>query len=89
MNAPLLCRDVMKRLAQDLEGAGSAEWPGVGYVQIDGSMDQCDRRKACQSFRSDPAIRVALLSVMAAGKRPISEAVCMLCLHIAAACAAL
>jgi len=57
----------MKKLAQELEGAGKAEWAGVGYVQIDGSTDQRDRRDACQRFKNDPSIRVALLSVMAAG----------------------
>ena len=59
----------MRKLAQELEGTGQAEWAGVGYVQIDGSTDQRDRRDACQRFKNDPSIRVALLSVMAAGKR--------------------
>ncbi len=58
----------MRRLAQDLEGSGSTEWSGIGYVQIDGSTDHRDRRDACQRFKNDPGIRVALLSVMAAGK---------------------
>ena len=60
----------MRKLAQELEGTGQAEWAGVGYVQIDGSTDQRDRRGACQRFKNDPSIRVALLSVMAAGKSP-------------------
>ena len=60
----------MRKLAQELEGTGQAEWAGVGYVQIDGSTDQRDRRDACQRFKNDPSIRVALLSVMAAGKSP-------------------
>ncbi len=60
----------MRKLARELEGTGQADWAGVGYVQIDGSTDHRDRRDACQRFKNDPCIRVALLSVMAAGKGP-------------------
>ncbi len=58
----------MAKLAQALEGLGEGEWPGAEYVRIDGATDAHDRRDACQRFRDDPSVRVALLSVTAAGE---------------------
>ncbi len=39
---------------------------GVGYVRIDGSHDSAERQAAVGRFRSDPSVRVALLSITAA-----------------------
>ena len=44
----------MRKLAQVLDGAEEAELAGVGYVQIDGSTDQQDRKDACQRSRNKP-----------------------------------
>lgn len=61
-------RSVVAKLAQVLEGQDEGKWQGTAYVCIDGSTDAHDRRSACQRFRDDPSIRVALLSVTAAGE---------------------
>ncbi|PSC75396.1 DNA annealing helicase and endonuclease ZRANB3 [Micractinium conductrix] len=58
-------KTVMNRLAAALEGA--VGYAPVGYVRIDGGTDPEDRRAAVRRFSSDAAIRVALLSVAAAG----------------------
>ena len=42
-------------------------WRGVEFVRVDGSHDSQERLTAVQRFRSDPNVRVALLSVTAAG----------------------
>ena len=42
-------------------------WAGAAYVRIEGSTDPRDRLQAAARFRNDPSIRVALLSVTAAG----------------------
>lgn len=48
-------------------GSSSSRQPrGVGYVRVDGSHDSTERLTAVQRFRSDPTIRVALLSITAA-----------------------
>ena len=61
-------RTVMAKLAAALDGAGAGRrWAGVPFVFIDGSTDAVDRRAACRRFRDDPAVRVALLSITAAG----------------------
>lgn len=58
----------MSQLANALEGGpGKEGWGGVPYVRIDGETDSRDRRTACLQFKEDPAIRVALLSITAAG----------------------
>lgn len=58
----------MAKLANALEGGpGQEGWGGVPYVRIDGETDSRDRRTACLQFKEDPAIRVALLSITAAG----------------------
>ena len=58
----------MSQLANALEGTSGKEgWTGVPYVRIDGDTDSRDRQTACLQFREDPAIRVALLSITAAG----------------------
>ena len=58
----------MAKLAAALDGAGAGRrWAGVPFVFIDGSTDAVDRRAACRRFRDDPAVRVALLSITAAG----------------------
>jgi hypothetical protein len=41
--------------------------PRVRYVRIDGSHDSEQRLAAVRAFRSDPGVRVALLSITAAG----------------------
>ena len=56
----------MSKLADALEG-GSKGWAGAGYVRIEGATDPRDRLQAAARFRNDPTIRVALLSVTAAG----------------------
>ena len=61
----------MARLASALEGEGVKDWAGAAYVRIDGATDHPSRREACRRFRDDPSVRVALLSVMAAGERPL------------------
>ena len=62
----------MSRLANALEGnEGKDGWGGVPYVRIDGQTDSRDRRTACLQFKEDPAIRVALLSITAAGMSEI------------------
>lgn len=65
----------MNKLAAALGGfdtAGADEWgqpqkSGVGFVRIDGSHDSTERLEAVRRFRSDPSVRVALLSITAAG----------------------
>ncbi len=57
----------MARLAAALEGEGLRDWAGASYVRIDGATDHVARREACHRFRDDPSVRVALLSVTAAG----------------------
>ena len=59
-------RSVMNKLADALEG-GSQGWQGARYVRIEGATHVRDRHAAVTAFRRDPAIRVALLSVTAAG----------------------
>lgn len=55
----------------DMEEAGSGSssstaWKGVGYVRIDGSHDSQERLTAVRRFKTDPSVRVALLSITAA-----------------------
>ncbi len=57
----------MAKLAAALEGEGGGDWAGAEYVRIDGATDHRDRRAAAARFRDDPAVRVALLSITAAG----------------------
>lgn len=58
----------MTKLAEALSGEGpGSEWGSVPFVRIDGSTDSYDRRLAVNRFRDDPNVRVALLSVTAAG----------------------
>jgi SNF2 family DNA or RNA helicase len=60
----------MAKLAEALSGEGPwSDWGGVPFVRIDGSTDSFDRRSVVNRFRDDPSIRVALLSVTAAGER--------------------
>ena len=40
----------------------------IGWVRIDGSTSQKDRHAAVGRFQSDPAIRLAVLSIKAAGQ---------------------
>ena len=61
------CRAVMDRLGAALEGQES-KWGGAKYVRIDGSTDHQDRQTAVHQFRDDPTVKVALLSVTAAGQ---------------------
>jgi hypothetical protein len=42
-------------------------WQGVGYVRVDGSHDSQERLEAVRRFKNDPSVRVALLSITAAG----------------------
>uniref|UniRef100_A0A7R9V4K7 Uncharacterized protein n=1 Tax=Chlamydomonas euryale TaxID=1486919 RepID=A0A7R9V4K7_9CHLO len=44
-----------------------AQAAGVGHVRIDGSMDDNRRTKAIEDFQRDGVVRVALLSIGAAG----------------------
>ena len=62
----------MNKLADALEG-GSQGWQGARYVRIEGATHVRDRHAAVTAFRRDPAIRVALLSVTAAGARSCAE----------------
>lgn len=50
----------------DGSGGGGGAWRGVGFVRVDGSHDSRERQVAVQRFRSDPSVRVALLSITAA-----------------------
>ena len=56
--------DVADSQVQSNGAAGS----GVPYVRIDGDTDSRDRRAAVKRFADEPGVRVALLSVTAAGK---------------------
>jgi hypothetical protein len=40
----------------------------VGFVRIDGSTSQVDRHTAVQRFQNDPDVRLAILSIKAAGQ---------------------
>ena len=83
-----VCRSVMAQLAAALEGeGGNADWGGAEYVRIEGGTDQRDRREACTRFRDDPAVRVALLSVTAAGAHPQLSRCCQSPLPVHDACA--
>ena len=69
-NLVIACRrSVMAKLAAALEGEGgnASDWAGAEYVRIEGATDHRDRREACARFRDVPSVRVALLSVTAAG----------------------
>ena len=66
----------MNKLADALEG-GSQGWQGARYVRIEGATHVRDRHAAVAAFRKDPAIRVALLSVTAAGVWGQMQAACM------------
>lgn len=67
----------MSRLANALEGSQGREgWAGVPYVRIDGDTDGRDRQAACLRFSEDPSIRVALLSITAAGERYLHSPEC-------------
>ena len=73
----------MSKLANALEGNQAKDgWAGVPYVRIDGETDSRDRRTACLRFKEDPAIRVALLSITAAGAPLLSELVLSVLLHL-------
>lgn len=57
----------MSQLANALEGQ-EGEAPGrTSYVRVDGDTDSRDRRSAVLKFREDPTVKVALLSITAAG----------------------
>ncbi|GAB4813573.1 hypothetical protein N2152v2_000619 [Parachlorella kessleri] len=58
-------KDVMDGLAAALDGA--AGFAPVPFIRIEGATDGEGRRQAAARFRADPAVRVALLSVTAAG----------------------
>lgn len=62
-------RSVMNRLAATLDEALSMKngRQRFYFVRIDGETDQQSRREAVERFRSDASVRVALLSVTAAG----------------------
>lgn len=78
----------MAQLAAALEGeGGNADWGGAEYVRIEGGTDHRDRREACTRFRDDPAVRVALLSVTAAGAHPQLSRCCQSPLPVHDACA--
>ncbi len=49
----------------DSNGAAGS---GVPYVRIDGDTDSRDRCAAVKRFADEPGVRVALLSVTAAGE---------------------
>ena len=40
----------------------------VGYIRIDGSVPSSERAQLVRKFQTDPAIRVAVLSIQAAGQ---------------------
>jgi hypothetical protein len=46
--------------------AGLPGWRGVRYVRVDGSHDSRERQAAVKRFKTDPSVRVALLSITAA-----------------------
>jgi hypothetical protein len=69
-------RDVMNRLAYALDlklsgagrrGGGGPPGPRCEFVRVDGDTDGEGRRLAVERFRSEGRVRVALLSVTAAG----------------------
>ena len=57
----------MSQLANALEGQDSEGSGQVPYVRVDGDTDSRDRRSAVLKFREDPSVKVALLSITAAG----------------------
>lgn len=59
----VLSRDVMDGLATEFE----AMLGSTGYVRIDGQSDSTDRMQAVNKFRCNPDVRLALLSITAAG----------------------
>lgn len=58
----------MSQLANALEGQDSEALGQVPYVRVDGDTDSRDRRSAVLKFREDPSVKVALLSITAAGE---------------------
>ena len=42
----------------------------MGYIRIDGSVPSSERAQLVRKFQTDPAIRVAVLSIQAAGQVP-------------------
>ena len=57
----------MSQLANALEGQAGEGQGRVSYVRVDGDTDSRDRRSAVLKFRDDPSVKVALLSITAAG----------------------
>lgn len=68
MNDIAACLDAefSKINATKLNGRDRAEEDKICYVRIDGETLAQDRKKACDDFRVNPSVRVALLSVTAA-----------------------
>lgn len=68
MNDIAACLDAEFSRINDtkLNGRARAEEDKICYVRIDGETLAQDRKKACDDFRANPSVRVALLSVTAA-----------------------
>ena len=80
------CRDVMSQLANALEGQDGEGAGRVPYVRVDGDSDSRDRRSAVLKFREDPSVKVALLSITAAGlSLPCISQFCMT-VHLLTSC---
>lgn len=80
------CRDVMSQLANALEGQDGEGAGRVPYVRVDGDTDSRDRRSAVLKFREDPSVKVALLSITAAGLSPPCITQICMTVHLLTSC---
>lgn len=56
-----------KQVMDTLENAVAKKYKGVGHIRIDGSVAANDRAARVRKFQTSPQIRVAILSMTAAG----------------------
>ena len=56
-----------KEVLDTIEDAVSKAFKGVGHIRIDGAVSPADRASRVKKFQTKPQIRLALLSVTAAG----------------------
>jgi SWI/SNF-related matrix-associated actin-dependent regulator 1 of chromatin subfamily A len=52
---------------RDASGDAGAASAGIGFIRIDGSTDKTTRQPLVDTFQTDPSVRVAVLSIKAAG----------------------
>lgn len=61
---------------------GTPRRASVPIVRVDGSHDSTERLAAVRKFKTDPSVRVALLSITAAGASGPVEFCIVHCVHV-------